>query len=49
MLVNELLALEMHKNRVQETEKVEGNRALAEIIAEFKAQKNNRQPRKNRR
>ncbi len=36
MIINEYIAMELHKLRTKEDHKVEGNRTLAEIITEFK-------------
>ncbi|GAB4512553.1 MAG: hypothetical protein OHK0046_12260 [Anaerolineae bacterium] len=48
MLINEYVAMELHKRRQDEIEaKAHGNRTLAEIIAEFKTNLNSE--RKNRR
>lgn len=49
MLINEYVELELHKQRTQNPEKVEGNRILAEIITEFKnsrREQNRKQSRK---
>lgn len=47
MLMNEYVAMELHKRKQSELEaKAHGNRTLAEIITEFKA---TMQERKNRR
>ena len=48
MIINEYIALELHKIRTKENQKVEGNRTLAEIITEFKMTKRPRN-RKNTR
>lgn len=49
MLINEFVALELHKQRVNTQERVQGNRTLAEIITEFKLYPANRAERKARR
>ncbi|MEQ8675619.1 MAG: hypothetical protein RLP44_00735 [Aggregatilineales bacterium] len=49
MLINEFVALELHKQRVNTPERVEGNRTLAEIITEFKLYPIRRENRKARR